>query len=95
MSWRYHRVSARVLANYTSDYITSYSRTALGRNQYRRQRTSCNVGFAWQARGALSLTLDVANVFNEPQVLYRGIPDQMSNILITGTTVTVGLSGRF
>jgi hypothetical protein len=37
----------------------------------------------------------VSNLFNEPQVFYRGIRDQMERTIITGTTITLGVQGRF
>ena len=40
-------------------------------------------------------SIDVGNVFNEGQRWYRGIPDQMAQTYIPGTTITVGVSGRF
>jgi hypothetical protein len=37
----------------------------------------------------------VQNLFNEPQRYYRGIPDQLEQFLMQGTTITGGLEGRF
>lgn len=54
-----------------------------------------NVGTAYQFRPWLTVSLDVGNLFNEPQVFYLGIADQVSEVRIPGTTVTVGVSGRF
>jgi len=84
-----------VLVNYTSDYISAYTATSLGRNQYRFKRTLTNLGLSYQIRPAVSLTLDVSNLFNEPVAYYRGIQDQVERTLITGTTINVGISGRF
>jgi hypothetical protein len=50
---------------------------------------------AYQYRPWLSFTIDVANIFNERQEWYRGVPDQMSEFRIPGTTITFGVSGRF
>jgi hypothetical protein len=44
---------------------------------------------------AVSLTCDISNLFNEPQALYRGIPDQMQRTIINGITEKVRVSGRF
>lgn len=48
-----------------------------------------------QFRPSLQFTIDAANLFNEPQRLYRGIPDQMPTTIINGTTITFGVDGRF
>jgi hypothetical protein len=39
--------------------------------------------------------VDVANLFNEPQALYRSVPSQMSTTIINGTSITFGVNGRF
>ena len=46
-------------------------------------------------RPSVTLTVDVSNLFNKPQAYYRGIPDQMQNTIINGTTMTFGVNGRF
>lgn len=95
LAWRYRSFSTRVLYNYTSDYIVSYSAATLGRNSYRFALKTVNVGVAYQLRPSLSLTLDVSNLFNAPQVLYRGVRSQMQTTIINGTTINAGVSGRF
>ena len=95
LSWRYRKFSTRLLYNYTGRYITSYSAGSVGRNIYRYKYAVLNVGVAYQLRPSLQLTLDLANLGNEPQAFYRGIPDQMQNTIINGTTWTFGVNGRF
>ena len=95
VSWRYRSFSTRLLVNYVSSYITSYSAASQGRNLYRFSRTVMNVGFAYQLRPSLSLSADINNLTNSPQAFYRGIPDQMQSTIIQGTTITMGVSGRF
>jgi len=95
LSWRYRGFSTRLLFNYTGEYITSYTAASVGRNIYRRERKMVNLGFAYQVRPALTLTLDLDNITNEPQSLYRGIPDQIQLISYHGTTISVGVNGRF
>jgi hypothetical protein len=51
--------------------------------------------FAYQLRPRVTLNIDVNNLFNEPVSWYRGVPDQMERTIITGTTLTFGVSGRF
>ena len=48
-----------------------------------------------QIRPWLSVTCDMDNLFNEPIRRYRGVPDQLQFFSIIGTTVTIGLNGRF
>jgi hypothetical protein len=46
-------------------------------------------------RPNLTVNFGVANIFNEPQIYYRSIPDQLETFLIQGTTITAGIEGRF
>ncbi|MBM4221649.1 MAG: TonB-dependent receptor, partial [Gammaproteobacteria bacterium] len=95
LSWRHRAFSARVLYNYTSDHILAFTAATQGRNQYRRKREMVNLGCLYQLSPRLSLTADVSNLFNEPIVQYRGIKDQMERTLLHGTTLNLGVSGRF
>jgi outer membrane receptor protein involved in Fe transport len=95
LSWRHRGFSTRVIWNRTGEYINAFSNPGSGRNQYTRRRTVVNCGVAYQVRPAVTLSLDVGNLFNESQVFYRGIADQISTYRIPGTTVTFGVSGRF
>ena len=84
-----------MLWNYTSDYTRAYTASSPGRNQYQLERQIVNLGFTYELRRGLALFADVTNLFNEPQAYYRGIRDQMERTIITGTTITVGVQGRF
>jgi iron complex outermembrane receptor protein len=95
LAWRYRGFGVRLLGNYTSDYIKSYSAGSVGRNQYMRARTIFNAGFSYQLRPAVSLTCDLSNLTNEPIAYYRGIRDQMERTIIHGTTINFGVTGRF
>jgi outer membrane receptor protein involved in Fe transport len=95
LSWRYRDFSTRVLWNYTSDYTRAYTASSPGRNQFQQARKIVNLGFNYDLRRGLGLFMDITNLFNQPQVYYRGIPDQMERTIITGTTITVGVQGRF
>jgi TonB-dependent receptor len=95
VSWRYRRFSSRVLINYTSDFITSYSATSPGSNLYREKATRVNMGLGYELRPELSITCDFANLFNEPQVLYRGFRERTQRWTHTGMTMTIGIAGRF
>lgn len=95
LSWRHRGFGARVVANRTGEFINAFTEGSPGRNQFTRARTTINAGLAYQWRPSVSFSLDVQNIFNEVQQFYRGIPDQMSEYRIPGTTITFGLSGRF
>jgi TonB-dependent receptor len=95
VAWRFRSFNSRVLVNYTSDYTTAYTATTLGRNLFQFARTTVNLGFGYQLTPRVGLNLDVSNLFNEPIANYRGVTDQMQRTVITGTTVNLGVSGRF
>jgi TonB-dependent receptor len=95
LSWRYKKFSTRLLYNWTSDYITDYSPATVGRNRWRAAFDTLNVGVAYQARPWASLTLDVSNILNAYQELYRGFRNQPSIIIYNFITVNVGVNGRF
>ena len=95
LSWRHRSFSTRVLYNITGEHVATYSATSPALNQYRFDRRTVNVGVAYQLRPSLSLTCDVSNLFNEPQVLYVGVADRMYSTTMNFVTVTFGVSGRF
>lgn len=95
LSWRQGRLSARLRANHTGDYIQSYSAASVARNQYVRARTVVGASLGWEVRPGVGFSCDVANATNAHQVYYRGIPDQMSLDRNSGTTVTFSVNGRF
>jgi TonB-dependent receptor len=95
LSWRHRAISSRILVNHTGRYLTTYSATSAAANVYRDTRTITNVGIGYQVRPSVSFNLDVNNVFNEPQRLYRYIEDRMRDIYIPGTTVTFSVGGQF
>jgi len=95
LSWRHGRFTTLLLYNYTGHYITNYSAAAVGRNLYRAKRTTVNLGVSYRVRPAVSIACDVSNLFNEPQVFYRGIPERMQSTIITHTTITFGVRGQF
>jgi outer membrane receptor protein involved in Fe transport len=58
-------------------------------------RSVINTSFAYQVRPAVSLTLDIDNITNEPQVFYRGFPHRIQSYVRNGITMNFGVSGRF
>jgi iron complex outermembrane receptor protein len=95
LSWRYRGFSARVLYNYTGSYITSYSANNPGANIYRETFETVNIGVAYQIRPSLTITCDVANVFNEAQRYYQAVPGRTQDLIYNFVTITAGVSGRF
>ena len=95
LTWRWRKFSTRYLVNYSGERITAFNATAPWRNTYRVARTVMNLGFAYQVRPNVSLTCDIDNLTNEPQVVYRGSPDQLQSVSYHGLAVTLGVSGRF
>ena len=95
LSWRYRKFSTRVLYNFVGENITSFSAATPGLNLYRLSNKTVNLGLAYQVRPSLGLSLDVANLFNEPQVFYRATKDRIQRTIVNFVTVTVGVNGRF
>jgi len=96
VSWYYKQFSTSVSYNYTAEHIRdNYNFAQPSRNRYLKSRKIVNASMRYQLRPNLTVNLGVANLFNEPQVYYRGIPDQMETFLVNGTTMTAGIEGRF
>jgi TonB-dependent receptor len=95
LSWHYRGFSTRVLYNYTGPYISSYNATSPGLNIYREAFKTVNLGAAYQVRPALTLTCDVANVFNQAQRYYQAVPGRTQDLIYNFVTITIGVSGRF
>jgi TonB-dependent receptor len=95
LSWRHRNLGTRININRTGEFINAFTAPGSGRNQYTLERTVVNVGAAYRLRPTLSFTADVGNIFNEAQVFYRGIADNISEYRIPGVTLTVGVSGQF
>ncbi len=94
LSWRYRKFSTRLLYNFTGEYLTSFNANPALR-QYRESFKTLNAGVAYQLRPDVGFTLDVTNLFNEPQVLYRGFKGRTNQITYNFVTITAGINGRF
>jgi TonB-dependent receptor len=95
LSWRHRKFSARVLYNFTGEHLSSFNAAQPALRLYRVSMKTVNVGVAYQVRPSVSLSLDVANLFNEPQVFYRGYKYRTQRLLYNFVTVTAGINGRF
>jgi outer membrane receptor protein involved in Fe transport len=54
-----------------------------------------NANIRYTIRPSITLNFGVQNLFNEPQIYYRSIRDQLETFLVNGTTITAGVEGRF
>jgi len=95
LSWRHRGLTARVLYNFTGEYITAFNATSAALHLYRNSMKTVNVGVGYQVNPAVNLSLDVANLFNEPQAWYRGRKERAQRTLYNFVTVTAGVNGRF
>lgn len=95
LSWRYRAFSTRVLYNFTGEHIVEYNAVRPALNLYRFARETVNLGVAYQIRPSLTINLDIANLFNKPQVFYSGFSDRMQNTDLSFIAITGGISGRF
>lgn len=96
LTYDYRKFSTSVSYNYTAEHIRgSFNFAQPSRNRYMVSRELVNASMRYHLRPNLTLTLGVQNLFNEPQIYYRGIPDQMQQFLMQGTTMTAGIEGRF
>ncbi|MBL9201140.1 MAG: TonB-dependent receptor [Opitutaceae bacterium] len=95
LAWRHRGFSARVAVNYVGTHITNFSAATPHRNLYRDSRVITTPGVAWHYRPGITLTADVQNLFNEPEAFYRGSRDRIQSYNISGTTVILGVNGRF
>ena len=95
VSWQYRRFSARVVTNYTSDWLRNFTAVGSGQNLYTRKRVVTNIGISYQYRPWLTFSADMQNAFKAVQSWYRGHPDQLAQVYIPGPALTLGVSGRF
>ena len=95
LNWRYRRISARALYNFTGENITSFNAANPALSQFRYSMKTLNLGMGYQHRPNLGFTLDASNVLNEPQRWYVGYKDRMRRTTINFVTITLGVNGRF
>ena len=95
LSWRYRKFSTRLLYNYTGEHVVTYNVASPALSQYRFSHKSVNLGLGYQVNPAVNLSLDVANLTNEPQVLYRAFKERTQRTIYNFVTITAGVNGRF
>ncbi len=95
LRWNYRGFSARLLYNFTGEHTSSFNAANPGLSIYRYSMKTLNVGFGYQYRPGLGITLDISNLFNEPQEFYMGTKDRFRQNITNFVTVAIGLNGRF
>ncbi|MEN9631623.1 MAG: hypothetical protein RL077_27 [Verrucomicrobiota bacterium] len=97
VSWDYRKFSTSLSYNYNSESIRGgYNIAQPSRNRYMFSREIVNASARYQLPWRnLTMSMGVYNLFNAPQIYYRSVPDQMETFLMQGTTITMGLEGRF
>ena len=83
-----------VLYNYVGAALWDYN-AAAARLRYRDKRETMNLGFTYRTKRAMSLFIDVTNIFDAPQNYYRGVTERLERATYNGTAITFGLSGSF
>jgi TonB-dependent receptor len=96
LNWDYKsKFGVSVSYNYTDESIRGgYNTANPSRNTYMMPRSLFNVNLRYNLPRNMTLNLGVQNLFNEPQRYYRGVHDQLSQMRLQGTTLTLSLEGR-
>jgi TonB-dependent receptor len=95
ITWRYKAFGVRARVNHSGAFTTMFNASAPARNQYREARTVTDLGFTFALRPKLQLFADLNNLTDEPLTFYRYVPSQRERTILNGTTMTVGMNGRF
>jgi outer membrane receptor protein involved in Fe transport len=96
LSWRHRSgFSARALYNFTGEYIDTFNANNPALNIYRHSFKTLNVGVSYQYKPSLGFSIDIANLFNEPQELYMGKKERLRDSITNFVTVAIGVNGRF
>ena len=95
LGWDYKKVGVSISYNYTDGSIRGGANIAQpSRDSYMMPRSLFNVNLRYNLPRNMTLNLGVQNLFNEPQRYYRGVHDQLNQMLLQGTTLTLSLEGR-
>ena len=94
LRWNYRGFSTRLLYNFSGEHIRSFNATNPGLSIYRYSIKTLNVGFGYQYKPGLGVTVDISNLFNEPQEYYMGNKDRFRQNITNFVTVAIGVNGR-
>lgn len=95
LAYSYGRFGFNILYNRQSAYLQDYNATDASRLRYRMARELVNVGLSYRIHRNITISVDAANVFNNPQEFYRGVSDRLERSTTNGVALVVGLRGRF
>ncbi|MBL9212928.1 MAG: TonB-dependent receptor [Opitutaceae bacterium] len=94
LSFPWKKVRARLLVNYTGEYLVGYS-TDLSRLRYKFDRTAVNLNLSYVFSPKLEVYCDLQNMFNAHQEWYYYQPSRKQSDFDNGAFVNFGISGRF
>ena len=94
ISFPWKKVRARLLVNYTGEYLVGYS-TDLSRLRYKYDRTAVNLNLSYVFSPKLEVYCDLQNMFNAHQEWYYYTPSRLQSDFDNGAFVNFGISGRF
>jgi TonB-dependent receptor len=95
LGWDYKKFSFSVSYNYTDGSIRGAANVAQpSRDSFMMPRSLFNTNVRYNLPRNMTLNFGVQNLFNEPQRYYRGFHDQLNQMLLQGTTLTLSLEGR-
>lgn len=95
LAYSYRRIGFNILYNYQSAYLQDYNANDASRLRYKMARELVNVGVSYRIRRNATLSLDIANIFNEPQQFYRGVSNRLERSTTNGVAIVLGVRGRF
>ena len=95
LAYAYRKIGFNILYNYQSDYLQDYNATDASRLRYKMARELVNVGVSYRLNRTTTLSIDVANIFNNPQEFYRGLSSRLERSTTNGVALVVGVRGRF
>ena len=94
LTFKWRRLTTRVLWNYTGKYLLTYSATAASL-AYIDERRSVNASASYAVTPRTRLFCDMANVFNEPSRRYLYEPGRFNMINYSGTWINAGFKTQF
>ena len=96
LNWDYRsKFGVSVNYNYTAENIRGGANIAQpSRDSYMMPRSLFNMNLRYNLPRNMTVNLGVQNIFNEPQRYYRGTHDQVNQVRLQGTTLTLSLEGR-
>lgn len=96
VKWRFNGFTTEVMANYTGDYLDTYS-SDRSRRIYRDERLTVNLNFSYAVWRRTNVFVNFQNLFNEPQRWFQKgeAGPRFNRAVYNGTYITFGVSGRF